>query len=62
MADVKPILVGITEAATMLGLGRSSIYRLINDGKLDPVRLGGRTLIRIADIERLVERATEEQA
>ncbi len=62
MTDVKPILVGITEAAKMLGLGRSSIYRMINDGTLDPVRLGGRVMIRIADIERLVERATEEQA
>jgi excisionase family DNA binding protein len=47
------LLYSIPEAAKALSLGRSSIYRLINDGALAVVRLGRRTLIRAASIRRL---------
>lgn len=36
----------IKEAASALGIGRTTIWRAIRDGKLPAVKLGNRTLIR----------------
>lgn len=37
---------GIKEAATALGIGRTTIWRAIKDGKLPAVKIGNRTLIK----------------
>lgn len=47
--------VGIPEAAQMIGLGRSSIYKLFGEGKLTPRKSGKRTLILVEDLERYVK-------
>ena len=44
----------INEAARALSLGRTSIYSLIADKRLDAFKLGRRTLIRAESIRRLV--------
>ncbi len=62
MTEIKRQTVSIKEAAAILGLGRSSIYKLINTGKINPVRIGRRVLIRIEDLKKLIEQAVEEQA
>lgn len=41
----EPILVSVNNAAAMLGIGRATIYKLLNTGVLRAVRSGGRTLI-----------------
>ena len=43
--ELPPILVSITQAATMLGRGTGAIYGLIGDGKIRAVKSNGRTLI-----------------
>ena len=53
-----PMLVTINDAAKTLGIGRTLLYRLINSGELDVVRLGARTLVTRASIEALIERKT----
>jgi excisionase family DNA binding protein len=45
----------ITEAAEALGLGRTSIYALINDGRLETIKIGRRRLIKVNSIHRLLE-------
>jgi excisionase family DNA binding protein len=45
------LLVSVAEAGAMLSLGRTTIYRLISEGKLDVVRIGRRTLIRMTSIQ-----------
>jgi excisionase family DNA binding protein len=52
---MEPILVSVNGAAEALNLGRTSIYALINEGRLDTVKLGRRTLIRVDSIRRLVD-------
>ena len=52
-----PIFVSIADAAKALGLGRTSIYAMIGDGRLDAVKLGNRRLVTIESIRRLVELA-----
>lgn len=50
-----PELVSIKEASRLLGLGRSTIYKLMNEGRLETRRIGARTLIPRASIELLLE-------
>ncbi len=40
------------EAARLLKIGYATLYRWIKDGKLIPIRIGGRTFIPKSEIER----------
>ena len=51
---MEPLAVSINDAAKALGLGRTSIYAMIGDGRLDAFKLGRRTLVKVASIHRLV--------
>jgi excisionase family DNA binding protein len=52
---MEPLAVSINEAAKALGLGRTSIYGMMGDGRLEWFKLGRRTLIKTASIRRLVD-------
>jgi excisionase family DNA binding protein len=45
----------IKETAKTLSLGRTSIYVLINDGRLEVFKLGRRTLVKAESIQRLID-------
>jgi excisionase family DNA binding protein len=45
----------INDAALMAGLGRSTIYSLINDGKLRSTKVGGRRLVLRASLQELLQ-------
>jgi excisionase family DNA binding protein len=45
----------IVEAASVCGLGRSTIYKLMEAGRLRSFRIGGRRLIRRADLMAFLE-------
>ena len=51
---MEPLAVSINDTAKALGLGRTSIYAMIADGRLEAFKLGRRTLIRAESIKRLV--------
>lgn len=51
---MEPLALSINETAKTLSLGRTSIYAMIADGRLDAFKLGRRTLIRMESIRRLV--------
>lgn len=55
---MNPLLLSINETAKALSLGRTSIYALIKEGRLETVKLGRRTAIKVESIRRLVEEAT----
>ena len=56
MAQVLPLLCSIDETAALLGLGRRTVYSLMNAGKLPPShKIGGKRVFVRADIERWVE-------
>ena len=48
-------LISISEAAKSLGLGRTTIYRLIKAGELESVRIGSRRLLKVESIRRIIE-------
>jgi excisionase family DNA binding protein len=45
----------INETARALSMGRTSIYAMIADGRLEAFKLGRRTLIRAESIRRLID-------
>jgi len=45
---------GISEAAKALGVSRSTIYRAIWRGEIRVAKIGGRTVIPTAELERLL--------
>ncbi len=47
-------LVSIREAGTILGVGRSSVYRMMEDGRLATTRIGRRTLIHMDAIQSII--------
>ena len=51
---MEPIATSVNGAAKALSIGRTTIYELINNGKLETVKLGRRTLIKTASIRALI--------
>lgn len=49
------------EAAQLLGLGVSTIDKLVAQGKLVPVRLNRRVLFDFSDLEEIIERAKDKR-
>jgi len=45
----------INETAKALSLGRTSVYALIANGRLEAFKLGRRTLIKAASIRNLID-------
>lgn len=52
---MEPVTISITGAARALGLGRTSIYTLLDEGRLESVKIGRRRLIKTASIKRLID-------
>lgn len=44
----------IKDAARALSLGRTTIYKLIKEGRLETVKLGRRTLVKTSSIMALI--------
>lgn len=47
------LLCSIPEAARVLGLGRSKLYELIGEGRLETVNIGRRRLVRTDSVRAL---------
>lgn len=53
------ILLRVETAAVLLGIGRTKMYGLIKHGRIPTVRIGRRTLIHRADLERFAQAQRE---
>lgn len=45
----------INDAARSLGIGRTHLYRLIGEGKVETVLLGRRRLVKAASLRNLID-------
>jgi excisionase family DNA binding protein len=51
-----PITVRIPQAAQMLGVGRTTIYTLINSGEIEIIKIGSATVIVVDSLRAYVTR------
>ena len=55
-ADIRAqILVSIEDAARLLGIGRSLMIEIRNEGKIPEKRIKDRTLFRVTDLEKFAD-------
>jgi len=54
-----PLAVSVSDAARLLSVSRDTIYRLIQTGKLRTVKLNGRRVVPMRELERLLEEGGE---
>ena len=55
------LAVTVPEAAAMIGISESMLWRLLAVGDIAKVKIGRRTLIRVEQLERFLEGHTEQQ-
>jgi excisionase family DNA binding protein len=58
---MEPITVRILEAVRLTGIGRSKLYELIASGDIETVKIGSCTLIPMASLHGLIERAKQQR-
>jgi excisionase family DNA binding protein len=49
----------IAEACEATGLGRTKLYELIGEGRIDTTAIGRRRLVKVRSLQRLLESAAE---
>lgn len=54
---MEAITISINQTADVLGIGRTSVYALIKKNRLEVVKLGRRTLVKVDSIKRLIDEA-----
>ncbi len=57
-SELQPIAFSIKDAIAVSSIGRTALYHLIKDGKLDAVKVGRRTLVNAASLRHLIETGT----
>ena len=57
---VRPLLVSVEEAAGLLGIGRTTLYELIRQGDVRPIRIGRCVRIPQRELEAYVDRLIAE--
>jgi len=60
--DITPLAVGVQEAARMLGVGRTSLYQLVQQKRIASFSIGARRLFKRAELERFVEQEASKHA
>lgn len=53
----QPLLVTINTALSMIGLGRTKFYELVNGGRIETVVVGSRRLVKVSSLRRLAGEA-----
>ena len=48
------LTVSVAEACRLIGIGRTKVYELINERRLETVKLGRRTLVKVQSIRSLL--------
>lgn len=52
--NVEPLLVTVTDACAILGIGITTLYDLMNEGKLERIKIGRSTRIKMSSIRAFI--------
>ncbi len=55
MNNHEPLAYTVADACRVSTLGKTNLYKLISEGKLEARRIGGRTVIPAASLRKLIE-------
>ena len=58
----EPRLYSVRAAAAMLSVGKTTAWKMVNDGTLETVRIGNRRLVRAASLDSLIANGTRNRA
>ena len=59
-SPLEPLAVSVKEAASLLGVGRSTVFELIREQRLASIKVGKRRLIPTEELEAFIHRAMGE--
>ena len=57
-APVEPLSYNVEDACRMIGIGRTSIYRLATEGKIRIIKVAGRSLVPADSLRALIATAS----
>ena len=55
--QTQPLAVTVREACRLTGIGRTLLYDMIRDGRVNALRLGRRRLVTTASLNALIDKA-----
>ena len=56
---MRKIFCNVLETANMLGIGRSKVYELMNEGALETAKIGQRRVVRVESVTAYANSLTE---
>ena len=60
VGKVQPRLISVEQAGAIIGVKKTMAYKLVNTGKLRPVRVGRTLKVSISEIDRFIHQAQME--
>jgi len=51
---MKPLCCSVADAAKSIGVSRATVYNWMREGRIETSRIGGRRLVKIESVKRLV--------
>lgn len=57
---MKPLAVTIKQVCVLTGVGRTTVYKLAQEGRIKFIKVGRRTLVSMACVESLLRDGAEE--
>jgi excisionase family DNA binding protein len=62
ITPITPAVLTVNEGAQYVGCGRSTLYDYISARRLPTIKHGRKTVVRVADLDRLLQELAEESA
>ena len=59
---LRPVAVRLSDACRALGIGNTSLYDMMGKGEIKSIRIAGRRLIPVSEIDRIVAEACAQVA
>lgn len=56
LSSPAPLAVSVETAAHMLGISRATAFTYVRSGEIPSLKLGGRRLVRVRDLEAVLDR------
>lgn len=53
---MEPLALTVADAVRLIGVGKTTIYRLIAQGRLSSIKIGRRKLVLMASVHELMQR------